>query len=594
MISSGLPGAAQRPQPASAGPHGAEPSELATALSACRTALIGIAVFSGMSNILMLTGAFFMLEVYDRVLPSRSVPTLVALTVLAMTLFIALGVLDFIRGRILVRIGASLDEQLSGRVYDTLIRIPLRTGSRSDGLQPLRDLDNIRSFLSGMGPIAFCDLPWIPLYLVICFMFHPLIGFTALFGAVVLAVITLLTEFRTRKPMQRVAHLGHLRNGVAELSQRNAEALTAMGMAARVAARWGEANRKYMETQREASDVAGGLGAVSKIFRMILQSGALAVGAWLVINGQATAGIIIAGSILSARALAPVDLAIANWKSFAAARQSWRRLTRLLAFFPERGEPMALEAPQNSIAVEGVSAVPPGDQKIVVQDIQFTLQAGSGLGIIGPSGSGKSCLARLLVGVWQPVRGKIRLDGAALDQWTPETLGPHIGYLPQDVELLSGNIAQNIARFEDDAKAEDVLEAAKSAGVHDLIVKMRDGYDTQVGEQGAALSAGQAQRIALARALYRDPFLVVLDEPNSNLDAEGDEALSRAILGVRERGGIAIVIAHRPSAIAGVDFVLVMNAGRQQAFGPKDEVLNKVLQRPVLPRPLKIVPDSGS
>ncbi|HKY86566.1 MAG TPA: type I secretion system permease/ATPase, partial [Pseudorhodoplanes sp.] len=496
MTPSGLPGAAQRPQPASASPQGAAPSELSTALSACRNALIGIAVFSGMSNILMLTGAFYMLEVYDRVLPSRSVPTLVALTVLAITLFLAMGVLDFIRGRILVRIGASLDEQLSGRVYDTLIRIPLKTGSRSDGLQPLRDLDNIRSFLSGMGPIAFCDLPWIPLYLIICFIFHPLIGLTALLGAIVLAVITLLTEFRTRKPMQRVAHLGHLRNGVAELSQRNAEALTAMGMAGRVSARWGEANRQYMETQREASDVAGGLGSISKIFRMVLQSAVLAVGAWLVINGQATAGIIIAGSILSARALAPVDLAIANWKSFAAARQSWKRLTRLLAFFPERADPMALEAPQNSIAVEGVSAMPPGDQKIVVQDIQFTLQAGAGLGIIGPSGSGKSCLARLLVGVWQPVRGKIRLDGAALDQWTPEMLGPHIGYLPQDVELLSGNIAQNIARFEEDAKAEDVLAAAKSAGVHDLIVKMRDGYDTQVGEQGTALSAGQAQRIA--------------------------------------------------------------------------------------------------
>jgi ATP-binding cassette subfamily C protein len=326
---------------------------------------------------------------------------------------------------------------------------------------------------------------------------------------------------------------------------------------------------------------------------MILQSGVLAVGAWLVINQQATGGIIIAGSILSARALAPVDLAIANWKSFAAARQSWRRLTRLLGVFPMRDAPMQLEAPQNSIAVESVSATPPGDQKIVVQDVQFTLQAGGGLGVIGPSGSGKSCLARLLVGVWTPVRGKIRLDGAALDQWTPETLGEHIGYLPQDVELLSGNIAQNIARFEDDAKAEDVLAAAKAAGVHDLIVKMPEGYDTQVGEQGTALSAGQAQRIALARALYRDPFLVVLDEPNSNLDAEGDEALSHAIVAVRERGGIVIVIAHRPSAIAGVDHVLVMNAGRQQAFGPKDEVLSKVLQRPSLPRPLKIVPDTA-
>ena len=594
MIPSAQTSAAPKPQAAAASQAGAAPSELATALAACKSALIGIAVFSGMSNILMLTGAFFMLEIYDRVLPSRSVPTLVALTVIAVTLFAAMGVLDFIRGRILVRIGASLDEQLSGRVYDALIRIPLKTGNRNDGLQPLRDLDNIRSFLSGMGPIAFCDLPWIPLYLIICFIFHPLLGFVATLGAMALAALTLLTEYRTRKPVQKAAHAGHLRNGIAELSQRNAEALTAMGMAGRISARWAEANAKYMAIQREASDVAGGLGSISKIFRMVLQSGVLAVGAWLVINQQATGGIIIAGSILSARALAPVDLAIANWKSFSAARQSWRRLTRLLAFFPARAAPMALEAPQNSIAVESVSTTPPGDQKIVVQDIQFTLQAGSGLGIIGPSGSGKSCLARLLVGVWTPLRGKIRLDGAALDQWTPETLGEHIGYLPQDVELLSGNIAQNIARFEDDAKPEDVLAAAKAAGVHDLIVKMPDGYDTQVGEQGTSLSAGQAQRIALARALYREPFLVVLDEPNSNLDAEGDEALSRAIFSIRERGGIAIVIAHRPSAIAGVDFVLVMNAGRQQAFGPKDEVLNKVLQRPSLPRPLKIVPEAGS
>jgi ATP-binding cassette, subfamily C, type I secretion system permease/ATPase len=594
MIPSAPTSAAPKPQAApSAAAQAVAPSELAGALAACKSALIGIAVFSGMSNILMLTGSFFMLEVYDRVLPSRSVPTLVALTVLAFTLFIAMGVLDFIRGRILVRVGASLDEQLSGRVYDALIRIPLKAGSRNDGLQPLRDLDNIRSFLSGMGPIAFCDLPWIPLYLIICFIFHPLLGLAATFGALVLATLTLFTEFRTRKPVQKAAHLGHMRNGIAELSQRNAEALTAMGMASRISARWADANHKYMSVQREASDVAGGLGSISKIFRMILQSGVLAVGAWLVINQQATGGIIIAGSILSARALAPVDLAIANWKSFAAARQSWRRLTRLLHAFPVRPAVMQLEAPKASIAVESVSTMPPGDQRIVVQDVQFTLQAGAGLGIIGPSGSGKSCLARLLVGVWTPVRGKIRLDGAALDQWTPETLGVHIGYLPQDVELLSGNIAQNIARFEDDADPADVLAAAKAAGVHELIVKMTDGYDTQVGEQGTALSAGQAQRIALARALYRDPFLVVLDEPNSNLDAEGDEALSRAILGVRERGGIAIVIAHRPSAIAGVDHVLVMNSGRQQAFGPKDEVLSKVLQRPSLPRPLKVVPETG-
>ena len=574
--------------------YGTGRSELADALAACRNALIGVAVFSGMSNILMLTGAFFMLEVYDRVLPSRSVPTLVGLTIIAITLFAAMGVLDLIRARVLVRIGASLDEALSGRVYEALIQIPLRTGNRSDGLMPLRDLDNIRSFLSGMGPIAFFDLPWLPIYIVICFLFHPLIGLTALFGAIVLAVLTVITELRTRRPVQRAAHLALARNGIAELSQSNAEALAAMGMVGRVAARWGEANRRYMATQREASDTAGGLGSVAKVFRLILQSGVLAVGAWLVINQQATAGIIIAGSILSARALAPVDLAIANWKSFANARQGWRRLNKLLALFPPAAAVMPLEAPAKSLAVEAVSALAPGTQRPVVQDVHFTLHAGNGLGIIGPSGSGKSCLARLLVGVWPPARGKIRLDGAALDQWTPEALGRHIGYLPQDVELLSGNVAQNIARFEDDAKPEDVLAAAKAAGVHDLIVKMPDGYETGVGEQGTALSAGQAQRIALARALYRDPFMVVLDEPNSNLDAEGDEALARAILGIRERGGIVIVVAHRPSAIAGLDLVLVMNGGRQQVFGPKDDVLNKVLQRTPMLRPLKVVPEAGA
>jgi ATP-binding cassette subfamily C protein len=575
------------------GQHGAR-SELGEALAACKKAFIGIAVFSGMSNILMLTGSFFMLEVYDRVLPSRSVPTLVGLCILALVLFTALGILDFIRTRLLVRVGASLDESLSARVYDTLIKMPLKTGNRSDGLQPLRDLDSIRSFLSGMGPIAFCDLPWIPLYLAICFIFHPLIGLTALGGAIILICLTFLTEFKTRRPTMKASGAAVQRNGIAEISQRNAEALVAMGMAGRLAARWGDANKRYMDSQREASDVAGGLGSISKVLRMILQSGVLAVGAWLVINQQATAGVIIAGSILSARALAPVDLAISNWRSFSAARQAWRRLSRLLTVFPATADVMPLEAPKKTLVVENATAVPPGEQKIVVADVSFTLKAGSGLGIIGPSASGKSCLSRLLVGVWAPARGKIRLDGAALDQWEPEALGKHIGYLPQDVELFGGTVAQNISRFDPDAKPEAITAAAKAAGVHDLIHKLPQGYETQVGEHGAALSAGQAQRVALARALYGDPFLVVLDEPNSNLDAEGDEALGRAIFGVRERGGIVIVVAHRPSAIAGVDFVLVMNQGRAQAYGPKDEVLAKVLARPSLPRPLKAVQDAGA
>jgi PrtD family type I secretion system ABC transporter len=570
-------------------------SELAEALAACRGAFYGTALISGMSNILMLTGAMFMLEIYDRVLPSRSMPTLVGLLVLAAALFTALGILDAIRGRILVRIGGALDETLSGRVYDTLMRLPLRIGARSDGTQPLRDLDAVRSYLSGLGPVALFDLPWIPLYLAICFAFHPLIGFAALAGAIILIVLTLLTEILMRAPARAATEAAVARNGLAEASRRNAEALVAMGMAGHIAARWSEANRQYMRSQQEASDLGGGLGAISKVLRMMLQSGVLAVGAYLVIHQEASAGIIIAASILSARALAPVDLAIANWKGFVAARQSWQRLNRLLTMSPARLTPMQLQTPVQRLTVEAVSASPPGVPKVVVQDITFELEAGQGLGIIGPSGSGKSSLVRLLVGVWQPVRGNVRLDGAALDQWASDALGRHIGYLPQDVELLAGTVAENIARFEPNPDNEAVIAAAKAVGVHDLIVRLPGGYDTPIGEQGSALSAGQAQRVALARAVYRDPFLVVLDEPNSNLDSEGEEALTRAILGVRERMGIIIVVAHRPSAIAGVDRLLMMNQGKAQAIGPKDEVLSKVLQRPLaIPRPLKIVPESGS
>ena len=571
-------------------------SELADALAACRGAFISIGLMAGMSNILMLTGAFFMLEVYDRVLPSRSIPTLVGLVILAGGLYTAQGLLDLIRGRILVRIGGRLDEALSGRVYETIVRLPLKVGNRSDGLQPLRDLDSVRSFLSGSGPNALFDLPWLPVYLAICFAFHPYIGFAALLGAIILGVITMMTETMTRDPTRAATNFAMARQSLAEASRRNAEVLTAMGMTSRIAVLWSDANTKYLASQRRASDVAGGFGSASKVLRMMLQSGVLAVGAYLVIYQLATAGIIIAGSILSARALAPVDLAIANWRGFVGARQGWKRLNDLLALLPSQATPMALRPPAQSVVVEGVAVMPPGTEKAAVQDASFSLQAGNGLGIIGPSGSGKSSLARMLVGVWRPARGRIRLDGAALDQWSPEALGQHIGYLPQDVELLAGTVAQNIGRFSVPQDAKAVIAAATAAGVHDMIVGLPDGYETQVGESGTALSAGQAQRVALARALYGDPFLVVLDEPNSNLDAEGDEALSRAILNVRTRGGIVVVVAHRPSAIAGVDLLLMMNQGRVQAFGPKDEVLTRVLQRDgaAASRGLKVVPEAGA
>jgi len=568
-------------------------TELGEALRACRGAFIGVGAMSCVINVLYLTGSFFMLEIYDRVLPSRSVPTLVGLMVLAGGLYMVQGVLDLIRGRILIRIGAALDEMLSRRVHDVVVRLPLSAGNRAEGLQPLRDLDNLRGFLSGMGPGALFDLPWLPFYLAICFAFHTLIGVTALIGAIVLITLTVMTEYLTQAPIKRAMGLATRRQELALASRRNAEVLAAMGMAGRVGRRWDEVNRDHLAANRRVSDVAGGLGAIAKVMRMMLQSAVLGVGAWLVINQQATAGIIIAGSILSARALAPVDLAIAHWKGFVAARQSWHRLNRLLGTLPAEAAPTPLEAPSRRLAAETLTVIPPGGQKAVVQDVTFALEAGQGVGVIGPSGSGKSSLVRALVGVWQPARGKVRLDGAALDQWSPEILGRHIGYLPQDVELFAGTIAQNIARFEDEPDAAEIIAAAREARVHDLIINMPEGYDTQVGDNGCVLSAGQAQRIALARALYRKPFLVVLDEPNSNLDSEGDAALNAAILAVRGRGGIAVVVAHRPIGIESVDVLLVMKDGRAQAFGPKEAVLAQVLHRPASPPAIKIVSDKA-
>jgi ATP-binding cassette subfamily C protein len=569
-------------------------AELSATLKACRGAFAGIGLMSGMINVLSLTGSFFMLEVYDRVLPSRSVPTLVGLSILALALFVFLGALDFLRSRILSRIGAYLDETMSGRVFGAVMRLPLRSRGAGDGLQPVRDLDQIRTFLASGGPSALFDLPWMPLYLAICFLFHPLIGLAAVVGAVILVALTLATEMYTRGPTSEAVGQAMARNALAEAGRRNAEVLQAMGMAGRLTEMWGKSNARYQESHRRASDVAGGLGAISKVCRMVLQSAVLGLGAYLVINQQATAGIIIASSILTARALAPVELAIANWKGFVSARQSWRRLGELLTAMPKSAaDPMALPAPTRELTVEGVSVMPPGVQKIVAQDVSFKLKAGSGLGIIGPSASGKSSLVRSVVGVWSPVRGKVRVDGAALEQWSSEALGRHVGYLPQDVELFAGTVAQNIARFEPEPDPGMVIAAARGASVHDLILRLPEGYETPIGEGGASLSAGQRQRIALARALYGDPFLVVLDEPNSNLDAEGEQALTVALQGIRARGGVVIVVAHRQSALAAVDLVLVMADGKAHAFGPRDEVLAKVLAPPPRPTvPLKVVGDA--
>jgi len=561
-------------------------SEIAAFLLSCKRIFWGLAAFSGLSNVLMLTGSFFMLQVYDRVLPGRSVPTLIALMALATMLYVFQGGLDLVRNRISARLGRHLDETLGVRVYDAMVRLPLKTRGDGDGLQPLRDLDQVRSFLGSGGPAALFDLPWMPVYLGICFLFHFWIGVTALMGAFVLVAITLLTETRTRGPTKASARFAISRSSLATEGRRNAEVLQAMGMRRQAALRWRESNQKYLAAHEAASDVGSGLGGVSKIFRSILQSLVLAVGAYLVINQESTGGIIIAGSILTARSLAPVELAIANWKGFVGARQSALRLHQLLTLLPREQTPLELPPPTEAITAEQIYVGAPGSERMILNDVSFRLYKGQGLGIIGPSGSGKSSLARALVGVWPQLRGKIKIDNASLEQWSSEALGRHIGYLPQDVELFDGSIAINIARFDPKATAAGVLEAAHAAGVHDLVLSFPDGYGTKVGENGMTLSAGQRQRIGLARAFYGNPFLVVLDEPTSNLDAEGEVAFTEAALRVRRRGGIIVIVAHRPKALDSVDHVLVLADGRIQSFGPKQDVLGKVLRTPV---PLRMV-----
>lgn len=544
----------------------------------CRLEMTSVAVFSALVNLLYLTGSIYMLQIYDRVIPSRSIPTLIALSLFAAMLYAFQAALDFCRTRLLLRAARCFDEKLGPRVFRIIAHLPLSAHAGTTSSQPLRDLDQVRSFLSGGGPLGFLDLPWMPVYLGICFMFHPLIGFAASAGALILISLTLCSEALTRGPVQAAAGLMTMRVKIAESARRNAEVIAAMGMARSIESLWSVANQKHLDAHVRASDVAGGFGGFSKTARMALQSGVLGVGAYLVIQDYASPGIIIAGSILSARSLAPIEQVLAHWKGYVGARQSWARLRALLASFPAPDAIMSLREPRSNLSLDRISLVPPGGQRIVVRDISLSLQAGGAVGIVGPNGSGKSSLARALVGIWKPVSGSIRLDGATFDQWPPHFLGRHIGYLPQNIELLDGTIKQNISRFESDPDTEAVIRAAEAAGVHDIIVRLPKGYETRVGEDGLCLSGGQRQRVALARALYSEPFLLVLDEPNSNLDADGEHALTAAIAGARARGAIVVIITQRPSALAGVDQVLVIANGVARAVGPKEEALRRVIQ----------------
>ncbi len=534
--------------------------------------MLALGLTSCFVNLLALTGSFFMLQVYDRVIPARSLPTLVGLGIITLTLFAFQGMLELVRSLVLARLGQSVDERFGPVVFRSFAAPPSRRNGDETGMQPLRDIDMVRGFLSGPGPTALFDLPWMPFYLGLCFLFHVWIGAAALAGALILVLLTVLAELKTREPAQQAASIGVERMALAEATKRNAETVASMGFVRRLEDRWSEINLRYRQSQFRTVRITVSLSTLSRVVRLMLQSGVLAVGAVLVIRQEATGGIMIANSILVSRALAPVELAIGQWRGFAAARQGWSRLARLGDLAVSAGPEVQLPRPCETLIVDNLHLAAPGSSVAVVRGVSFEVKAGEAIGIIGPSASGKSSLARGLVGLWAPRLGSVRLDKASLSQWEPEALGRHIGYLPQEIGLFDGSIAENIARFDRSATSDAIVAAARAAGVYDMIVQMPDGFDTEIGDQGAMLSAGQRQRLALARALYGDPFLVVLDEPNANLDTEGDAALTRAIEGICRRGGVAIVIAHRPSALAGVSKVLVLAKGQMQSFGPKQDV----------------------
>jgi ATP-binding cassette subfamily C protein len=547
------------------------------AVASCRSAFAALALGSGVINVLMLTGSLFMMQVYDRVLGSKSVPTLIALALIAAAAYAFQALLEAMRGRMLALVGERVDEALGPAVLKAASDMPLKVSERTrESLQPFRDLDQVRAGLSGAGPTALLDLPWLPLYLLVVFLIHPVLGWLLVGGIAVLIGLAVLTEARIHDRSDRAIDASARRNALTETVLRGAEASRAMGMFPALERRWSAVQAEALAAHRDVSFASAGLGSAAKGLRYALQSALLGVGAWLAIRGEMSAGAIIAGSIIGGRALAPVDQLISGWKGISAARHAWSRLDAFLkAFAPER-PPLPLPLPSRLLAAEQLVVCAPGTERAILRGVSFQLRAGQGLGVIGQSASGKSTLARALVGVWGAARGAVRLDDAALTQWTPESLGGSIGYLPQDVQLFEGTVAENIARFQEAPAMEAIIAAAEAAGLHETILGFEKGYDTLIGPAGAHLSAGQRQRLGLARALYGDPFLVVLDEPNANLDLEGENAVMRAIAGVRRRGGIVIVVAHRPSAIQAVDMLAVMNNGLMADFGPKVEVLKRL------------------
>lgn len=516
-----------------------------------------------------------MLQVYDRVLVSGSMSTLVVLSIIMGGLYLFMGFLEWIRSRVLIRIGNEIEKDLAARTFGVWMTQGLygKIGARN---RPLDDLTTVKSFLGGPAPGALFDIPWAPFFIAVIWYLHWILGVMALVGAVVITIVAIINELATRKTLLESRQLIMQSRNVAEQSHRQSDAVTAMGMNRHMLARWNATHDKGANLHTTGSDRAGGYSATTKAFRMFVQSGILGAGCALAVIGVITPGTMIAGSIIMGRAMAPIQMAIGQWKGFVNARGAYDRLNTFYEAIPDAKDPLQLPEPTGRLTVTNLFGAPPASKVAVLQNLNFSLNPGHAIGVVGPSASGKSTLARMLVGIWPAARGEVRIDDATYEQWDRDRLGPYIGYLPQDVELFDGTIKENISRFNPEATDEAVVAAAKSADVHKMITSFEGGYDAVIGEGGRILSGGQIQRIALARALFGDPKLIVLDEPNANLDTEGDAALARAIAQARTRGASVIVMTHRDSALSAVDYLLVLQGGMQAEFGPRDEVLAKL------------------
>jgi PrtD family type I secretion system ABC transporter len=556
-----------------------ETDEISQALRASRGAFMSTFVFSCIVNILMLTGPLYMLQVYDRVLTSGSIPTLVALSSIVFVLYAYYGFLEFVRSRILVRIGRRIEESMRVRTFNSVADLALHKQANV-GSQPINDLSTIRQYLAGPGPLAFLDMPWVPIYLLIVFLLHWMIGVASIVAALVILGVAIMSEIMTRRPVQEASTLTNKASLMAEEARRNAEAMHALGMRDAIRNRWEKVQQQALDQQTRANDAGGGLSGISRVIRLMVQSGILGLGAYLAVQGKISPGGIIAGSIIMSRALAPVEQAVASWQQFLGYRKARERLKRTLSMVAPEIERMPLPKPSGLLEVENLTVIAPGSDKALLQNIAFRVEPGTGLGVIGPTGAGKSTLARALMGLIPLARGAVRLDGATHDQRSNTEFGHLVGYLPQEVQLFDGTVAENISRFDEKMDADQVVAAAKLANVHDLVMRLPNGYDTPLGENGSRLSVGQRQRVALARALYGDPVTLIMDEPNSNLDAEGESALVNAIRLSLQRGASVVVIAHRPSALTAIKDIMVLSEGRIAAMGPRDEILKKVMQRP--------------